>query len=204
MPEEGIHPRRGREETKISWELHVRSELESTFEERVQEAIKYASTIDDFDELVDPWTLAHHCLGSEPSHYVLRTICREEKKKMTTKFNEELLRVVEKEKDKETAEKGSSTPALDEGRITSLGVSIEEVTPRAKKRKTGDKGKEKVGASVWADAGMVLRETMHITSQNLANEEKAVVATSKVEALEVEASGLRKDLIAAMDANNTS
>ena len=36
------------------------------------------------------------------------------------------------------------------------------------------------------------------------NKEKAVVATSKAEALEVEASGLRKDLIMAMDANNIS
>lgn len=45
---------------------------------------------------------------------------------------------------------------------------------------------------------------MHLTSQFLASEEKAVMATSKVEALEAEASGLRKDLIAAMDANNTS
>ena len=43
---------------------------------------------------------------------------------------------------------------------------------------------------------------MHITSQYLMNEEKAMVATSKAEALEVEASSLRKDLIAAMDANN--
>ena len=42
---------------------------------------------------------------------------------------------------------------------------------------------------------------MHITSQYLVNEEKAVVATSKLEA---EASGLRKDLIAVMDANNSS
>ena len=45
---------------------------------------------------------------------------------------------------------------------------------------------------------------MHITSQYLANEEKAVVATSIAEALEAEASGLQKDLIAAMDAYNTS
>ena len=45
---------------------------------------------------------------------------------------------------------------------------------------------------------------MHITTQYLANEEKVVVANSKVEALEVEASGLWKDLIAAMDANNAS
>ena len=45
---------------------------------------------------------------------------------------------------------------------------------------------------------------MHITTQYLANEEKAIVANSKVEALEVKASGLRKDLIVAMDANNAS
>ena len=43
---------------------------------------------------------------------------------------------------------------------------------------------------------------MHITTQYLANEEKAVVANSKVEALEVEASGLRNDLGSAMDALN--
>ena len=45
---------------------------------------------------------------------------------------------------------------------------------------------------------------MHIGSQYLANEEKAVMANSKVEVLEAEASRLRKDLIAAMDVNNTS
>ena len=57
--------------------------------------------------------------------------------------------IVEKEKDKETMEKGLSTPALDKGRATSPGVYIEKVTPLAKKRKTGGKGKEKVGTSVW-------------------------------------------------------
>ena len=46
-------------------------------------------------------------------------------------------------------------------------------------------------------------ETMHITTQYLENEERAVVANSKVEALEAEASGLRKVLVAAMDALNT-
>ena len=45
---------------------------------------------------------------------------------------------------------------------------------------------------------------MHLTTQFLANEEKMVIATSKVEALEAEASGLRKDLIAVMDAYNAS
>ena len=52
--------------------------------------------------------------------------------------------------------------------------------------------------------GKVLGETMHITTQYLANEEKAVVANSKVEALETEASSLRNDLGAAMDALNAS
>ena len=45
---------------------------------------------------------------------------------------------------------------------------------------------------------------MHLTTQYLANEEKAFMATSKAKTLEVEALGLRKDLIAAMDAHNTS
>ena len=76
---------------------------------------------------------------------------------MKAKKNESLssigqrrLRVVEKEKEKEAAEKGSSTPTLDEGRAASPGISIEEVAPLAKKRKTGSKGKEKVRTSFWA------------------------------------------------------
>ena len=55
-----------------------RLELESRFAERVRAAIEYVSTIDD---LVDPKTLARHCLGPEPSHYVLHAICHEEKSK---------------------------------------------------------------------------------------------------------------------------
>ena len=45
---------------------------------------------------------------------------------------------------------------------------------------------------------------MHITSQYLINEEKAVVANSKAEVLEAKGSHLRKDLIVVMDNNNTS
>ena len=41
--------------------------------------MRYAKTIDDFDDLVDPRTLAHHCLGPEPSTFVLRAIAIEEK-----------------------------------------------------------------------------------------------------------------------------
>ena len=61
--------------------LKERPELESKFEERVQAAIKYARTIDDFVELIDPRTLARHCLRLEPSLYVLSTLDREEKKR---------------------------------------------------------------------------------------------------------------------------
>ena len=50
----------------------------------------------------------------------------------------------------------------------------------------------------------MLGETIHITSEYLANEEKAMIANSRVEALEAEGSCLRKDLIAAMDDNNAS
>ena len=59
-----------------------RPELEGRFEEHVRAAIEYASTIDDFDDLVDPWTLAQHYLELEPSPYILRAICHEEKSKL--------------------------------------------------------------------------------------------------------------------------
>ena len=55
-------------------------ELEAKFVERVQAAIKYARTIEDFGELIDPRTLTRHCLGPEPSLYVLNTLDREERK----------------------------------------------------------------------------------------------------------------------------
>ena len=54
-------------------------ELESRFEERVRAAVEYMISIDDFGDLVDPRALSRHCLGPEPSHYILRAIRREEK-----------------------------------------------------------------------------------------------------------------------------
>ena len=94
---------------------------------------------------------------------------------MTTKFNQEFytrikakkneplsnigqcrLRVVEKEKENEVTENGLSTPALDEGQVASSALFLKEITPCHKKRKISKKGKEKVGASVWANVGMAL------------------------------------------------
>jgi len=63
-------------------------ELESRFEERIWVAVRYASTIDDFDELVDPQNLARHSLGPEPSHYILRAILWKKKvSHLRTKVN---------------------------------------------------------------------------------------------------------------------
>ena len=45
---------------------------------------------------------------------------------------------------------------------------------------------------------------MQITAQYLAYKEKVVMATSKVEALEAEATSLRRDIIVAMDESNSS
>ena len=53
-------------------------------------------------------------------------------------------------------EKDSSTLALDEGLVASSALSVKEITPCHKKRKTIEKGKEKVGASIWADAETTL------------------------------------------------
>ena len=61
--------------------MKERLELEAKFAERVQAAIRYARTIEDFGELIDPRTLARHCLGPEPSLYVLSTLDREERKR---------------------------------------------------------------------------------------------------------------------------
>ena len=61
--------------------MKKRPDLESKFDKRVQAAVKYTRTIEDFNELIDPRTLARHCLGPEPSLYVLSTLDREEKKR---------------------------------------------------------------------------------------------------------------------------
>ena len=52
----------------------------SKYKQRVEAAIEYAKSIDDFDDLVNPRTLALHCLHPQPSAFVLRTIEIEEKK----------------------------------------------------------------------------------------------------------------------------
>ena len=43
-----------------------RLKLEVKFKGRIQAAIEYVKTIEDFNEVVDPRTFTHHCLGLEP------------------------------------------------------------------------------------------------------------------------------------------
>nr|POF16847.1 hypothetical protein CFP56_17416 [Quercus suber] len=67
------------------------------------------------------------------------------------------------------------------------------------------KGKNKIRMSIWdnpATALDVLRESLCITIDYLKVKEKVVVATSKVESVEVECSQLKKDLIAVMNERN--
>ena len=54
--------------------------LKSKCKKRVQAAIEYMKMINDFDDLVDPRTLAYHFLGLKPSSFIiLRAIEIEEK-----------------------------------------------------------------------------------------------------------------------------
>ena len=54
--------------------------LKSRYKQRVEAAIEYTRTIEDFDDLVDSQTLAFHCLGPKPFAFFLRNIEIEEKK----------------------------------------------------------------------------------------------------------------------------
>ena len=58
-----------------------RPKLKSKYQGRVEKAIEYAKTIESWDDLVDPRTLAFYCLGLDPSSYMLRLIDIEGKKK---------------------------------------------------------------------------------------------------------------------------
>ena len=54
--------------------------LKSRYIERIEKAIEYAPTVENWDDLVDPQTLAFYNLGPDPSAYVLRLLRIEEKK----------------------------------------------------------------------------------------------------------------------------
>ena len=53
--------------------IKERPKLNSRYKECVQAATEYVKMIDNFDDLVDPETLAHNFLGLEPSCALLRS-----------------------------------------------------------------------------------------------------------------------------------
>ena len=54
--------------------------MKSRYRERAQKAIEYTRTVENWDDLVDPRTLAFYCLSPEPSAFVLKTLSVERKK----------------------------------------------------------------------------------------------------------------------------
>ena len=54
--------------------------MKSRYRERVQKAIEYVRTVENWDDLVDPRTLAFYCLSPAPSAFVLRTLSIKGKK----------------------------------------------------------------------------------------------------------------------------
>ncbi|KAK9984949.1 hypothetical protein SO802_034474 [Lithocarpus litseifolius] len=143
-----------------------RPKLKSRYKESVEKAIEYAKTIEDFDDLVDPRTLAFYCLGPDPSAFVLRTLEIEEKKRMTTKFNQSMYARIRTKKNEplsnlgtkavKVMDKGTSvTPAtpvtlgIETARMASSATSVEEIPPLRKRH-------------IWDDAGVAearVRET---------------------------------------------
>ena len=64
----------------FSYVVKRQPKLKSKYEGRVEKAIEYAKTVESWDDLVDPRTLAFYCVGLDPSSYVLRLIDIEGKK----------------------------------------------------------------------------------------------------------------------------
>ena len=63
-----------------------RPTLEERYQGRGQASPKFVLTIDDFDDLVNPFHLYECCLGPEPSAFVLKKIAREEKSRFDLNF----------------------------------------------------------------------------------------------------------------------
>lgn len=65
---------------------------------------------------------------------------------------------------KEAIEKTSSISMPNETWATSPTISLEEIISHPKRCRSGDKGKEKVGASVWHDVRMALTRAHNIVT----------------------------------------
>ena len=103
---------------------------------------------------------------------------KEKKNEPLSNIGQRRLRITdkEKEKEKETVERGSSTLALDleEGQAASPSVFIEEVVHPLKKQKVVNKGKEKIGSSVWFDVEMAMDRANELLTPREMNEISSV------------------------------
>ena len=120
----------------------------------MRKAIEYARMVENWDDLMDPRTLAFYCLGPEPSAFVLMTLSIKGKKsksyshqyppyiqfffffltlvplaEMTTKFNKDMYAKIRAKKDEPLSNIGKKTV-----RITGRGspaVPATSITPIA-------------------------------------------------------------------------
>ena len=129
--------------------IKERPKLKSRYKECVQAATEYVKMIDDFDDLVDPQTLAHNFLGLEPSCALLRSkrkvtfsfiylfiylynvssFCHAE---MTTKFNQEMYARMKAKKNKPLSSLGQKVVwVVEKGTSITPITSVLEVTRMA-------------------------------------------------------------------------
>ncbi|KAK9983806.1 hypothetical protein SO802_033331 [Lithocarpus litseifolius] len=129
-----------------------RPKLKNKYRHPVKATIKYTKTIDDFDDLVDLRTLAHHCLGPEPSAYIMRAIEIEEKKRETIHITLEYLSQKAKASSAESKVKGMEVElsklkkdlilAMDEANTTKEKAKVLSDDLRAEKQLTLEKDEQ--------------------------------------------------------------
>ena len=121
----------------------------SFFRMKVRSSIQYFSSHSSFLRLTPLFFFVEMTIKFNQEFYAW---IKAKKNEPLSSIGQHKLRLTDKEKEKETTKKGLSAPALDEDQVASLTLFVDEISPRHKKRKK--KGKEKVGANVWADAEM--------------------------------------------------
>ncbi|XP_075664983.1 uncharacterized protein LOC142634568 [Castanea sativa] len=168
-----------------------RPKLKSRYKERVEKAIEYAKTIEDWDDRVDPRTLSFYCFSLEPPASVLHNLDiegKKRKKKMTTKFDKDLYAKMRSKKDEPLSSLGkrtvrvtrkgpsvtptvSGTPIVsgtETTRTASPATSIEEIpTPASKRPRLSDKGKEKAdfgSSTVWDNERLAVERAHRVVT----------------------------------------
>ena len=133
----------------MSFMLSAAKKKVSFFRMKVRSSIQYFSSHSSFLRLTPLFFFVEMTIKFNQEFYAW---IKAKKNEPVSSIGQHKLRLTDKEKEKETTKKGLSAPALDEDQVASSALSVDEISPRHKKRKK--KGKEKVGANVWADAEM--------------------------------------------------